>query len=96
MNLEDINLVTLPMTASFLCYFVNLLRVISKFKWLFFRDVEKIALLETGRAEEFKKSCFLVTERKESLKNRATAPSISLSLACVRTQLYETTSGRDR
>lgn len=42
------------------CWFV---KVIWEFKWLFFSEIEKTALLEIGRGEELKKSCLLVTEQ---------------------------------
>lgn len=64
-------------------------RMIWEFKWLFFRDAEKTALLEIGRGEELKKSCFLVTKHKESLKNGATALWISLSLIFMRIKFHQ-------
>lgn len=54
-----------------------------------FNDVEKTTLLDRGRDEELKKSCFLVTEQHESLKNRPAALPISLSLTCMRIQLNQ-------
>ena len=62
---------------------------------VFFKDVKKTALFEIGRGEESKKSCFLVAEQKESLKNRGTSLSISLPLICMRIQLNQIISVSD-
>lgn len=96
MSLENVNLFTQLTTRYLFCAVLLICKNDGEFTWLLFRDVEKITLLKIGRDDELKKSCFLVTEQKESLKNRATALSISLTLICMRIQLNRMILESDR